>query len=137
MGDGTPQALIPILTGRTELELPDTRKRVRNAQYVNSYPFVWNDYKHFGYVTAYLEDMAEQGIFHYRLKGFDVRNVLYTYINVIIDYFCFQDPPTDHYMRPYYLGVYADKSQWPKLCAGAIPRHKVMMNYIKDVRRKF
>lgn len=28
VGDGTPQALIPILTGKIELELPDTRKRM-------------------------------------------------------------------------------------------------------------
>uniref|UniRef100_A0AC34G724 Uncharacterized protein n=1 Tax=Panagrolaimus sp. ES5 TaxID=591445 RepID=A0AC34G724_9BILA len=27
VGDGTPQAFIPILTGKTELELPLTRKR--------------------------------------------------------------------------------------------------------------
>lgn len=72
VGDGTPQALIPILTGKTELELPDARKRISTAHTVNSYPFIWNDYKTYGYVTAYIEDMADQGTFHYRLKGFDV-----------------------------------------------------------------
>lgn len=72
IGDGTPQALIPILTGQTELELPDTRKRLRNSNYVNVYPFVWKEFKRNGYVTAYYEDMPDVGIFTYRLKGFDV-----------------------------------------------------------------
>lgn len=84
MGDGTPQALIPILTGKTELELPETRKRIRNAQFVNSYPFIWNEYKRYGYVTAYMEDLAEQGTFQYRLKGFDVRNISNVYLKKYI-----------------------------------------------------
>lgn len=72
VGDGTPQALIPILTGKTELELPDTRKRIPNAHYVNAYPFIWNEFRRQGYVTAYMEDSADLGTFQYRLKGFDV-----------------------------------------------------------------
>lgn len=73
VGDGTPQALIPLLTGSTELELPDTRKRIRNSKYVNEYPFIWNDYKDAGYVTAFLEDVPELSTFTYRLNGFKVR----------------------------------------------------------------
>lgn len=42
-----------IVTGRTELELPDTRKRMRNrASYVDIYPFIWNEFKKHGYVTG-------------------------------------------------------------------------------------
>lgn len=72
VGDGTPQALIPILTGKTELELPDTRKRIPNSNFVNVYPFIWKDFKEAGYVTAFFEDLPEQGTFTYRLKGFNV-----------------------------------------------------------------
>lgn len=72
VGDGTPQALIPILTGQTELELPDTRKRVSNTNYVNVYPFIWNEYKDAGYVTGFLEDVPNLGTFTYRLRGFNV-----------------------------------------------------------------
>ncbi|KAJ8983434.1 hypothetical protein NQ317_005899 [Molorchus minor] len=93
VGDGTPQALIPILTGKTELELPDTRKP--------------------GYVTAFFEDVPELGTFTYRLNGFN-------------------EPPTDHYMRPYYLASLGERHKWPKYCTGNIPRHKVMLNEIKD-----
>lgn len=41
VGDGTPQALIPIFTGKTELELPETKRRMGSkATFVNIYPFV-------------------------------------------------------------------------------------------------
>lgn len=70
VGDGTPQALTPILTGKTELELPDVRKRFIHTQNVDVYPFIWNDFQENGYVTAFLEDLPSTGIYQYRLKGF-------------------------------------------------------------------
>jgi len=48
VGDGTPQALIPVFTGKTEVELPLTRKVHKEAQYVNVYPFIWKDYEEMG-----------------------------------------------------------------------------------------
>ncbi|KAL1490473.1 hypothetical protein ABEB36_013161 [Hypothenemus hampei] len=113
IGDGTPQALIPLLTGKTELELPDTRKRLKNTHFVNSYPFIWDEYKKAGYVTAFFEDVPTIGTFTYRLNGF-------------------KEVPTDHYMRPYYLASLGEQNKWPKLCTGDTPRHKVMLNTILD-----
>lgn len=52
IGDGTPQALTPLLTGFTELELPEVRKRKFSSTYVNSYPMVWKNYEKAGYVTS-------------------------------------------------------------------------------------
>ncbi|KAF5295399.1 hypothetical protein FQA39_LY13060 [Lamprigera yunnana] len=112
IGDGTPQALIPILTGKTELELPETRKRKSNSNYVNVYPFAWNDFKKNGYVTAFLEDVPDLGTFTYRLKGFD-------------------EQPTDHYMRAFYVAAHREWSRSPKLCAHSVPRHNLMLNHIK------
>lgn len=112
VGDGTPQALIPILTGKTELELPDTRKRKLNSTYVDVYPFVWKDFKKNGYVTGFLEDVPDLGTFTYRLRGF-------------------KDQPTDHYMRPYYVAAHREWPQSPKFCVGTTPRHNVMLNHIK------
>jgi hypothetical protein len=40
-------------SGKTELELPETRKRMGDkASFVNIYPFVWKEYQDNGYVTG-------------------------------------------------------------------------------------
>ncbi|XP_063234136.1 uncharacterized protein LOC134537536 isoform X4 [Bacillus rossius redtenbacheri] len=119
VGDGTPQALIPILTGKTELELPETRKRMGDkASYVNIYPFVWKDYQDNGYVTAFMEDCPNIGTFTYRLRGFDA-------------------PPTDHYMRPFYVAASSEFRSHKKFCLGSVPRHKVMMDYVLNLFRVY
>ncbi|GAB6024063.1 hypothetical protein CHUAL_008776 [Chamberlinius hualienensis] len=113
VGDGTPQALIPIFTGFTELELPEVRKRKSEANYVNVYPFIWNDYRDAGYVTAYTEDQAFIGTFTYRLRGFN-------------------DQPTTHYGRPFYLEVDKVQTEHGKFCLAATPRHKIFLDYVED-----
>lgn len=118
IGDGTPQALIPILTGFTELELPETRKRKFSSTYVNSYPMIWKEYEKAGYVTAFNEDQPKIGTFSYRLNGFDKQ-------------------PTDHYMRTYYQAIEGDINYYKKLCVGSRPRHQVMLDYTKDFVQKY
>lgn len=109
IGDGTPQALIPILTGKSELELPETRKRKFSSQYVNVYPFVWKDYENVGYVTAFNEDQPKIGTFSYRLKGFN-------------------EQPTDHYMRNYYIAIESELRHYNKYCVGSRKKHQVRNN---------
>uniref|UniRef100_A0A1B0ET90 Uncharacterized protein n=1 Tax=Lutzomyia longipalpis TaxID=7200 RepID=A0A1B0ET90_LUTLO len=118
VGDGTPQALIPLLTGLTELELPETRKRMRNSNFVNVYPMIWNDYQKEGYVTAFNEDVPDIGTFSYRLNGFD-------------------EQPTHHYMRTYYLAIKGELNQYRKLCVGHLPRHRTMLEYTKEFMLKY
>lgn len=114
LGDGTPQALIPILTGFTELELPETRKRMSGSQCVDVYPFVWKSFERQGYVTAFNEDIPSVGTFTYRLNGFDKQ-------------------PTSHYMRTYYLAIEPELANYQNLCVGHTPRHNVMLNYTSQV----
>ncbi|GFT83877.1 uncharacterized protein NPIL_74251 [Nephila pilipes] len=113
VGDGTPQALIPMLTGFTELELPETRKRMSDANYVNIYPFAWKNFTANGYVTAYGEDVPVTGVFTYRLKGFS-------------------ELPTDHYMRSFYVEAEKVLREHPKLCLGNKPRHAVMLDWLRQ-----
>lgn len=111
VGDGTPQALIPILTGFTERELPETRKRFPEAQHVNVYPFIWKNFSELGYVTAFAEDTPETGIFTYRLKGFN-------------------EQPTDHYMRSFFLEASKVSHEHKKYCLGHTPHHVIMLNWL-------
>ncbi|XP_072152981.1 uncharacterized protein [Bemisia tabaci] len=115
IGDGTPQALIPILTGKTELQLPDTRKRMGSkASHVDVYPFIWKDFQKNGYVTTYFEDSSNVGTFTYRLKGF-------------------KEQPTDHYSRPYFIDATPFFNKYRKLCMAGKPRHLLLMDFPRNV----
>ena len=105
VGDGTPQAWIPILTAQTELELPLTRKRYKNASYIDDvYPMIWRNFSDRGYVTMYAEDSYSIGTFTYRLKGFNKQ-------------------PTDHYLLPFFMQT--EKELDDQMCIGSEPQHVV------------
>ena len=113
VGDGTPQALLPILTGKKETELPEARRGFVNAGYVDSFPWVWNDYKKNGYVTQWAEDMQSIGTFQLRMLGF-------------------KNQPVDHYMRLFYLEAERYYARFRRLCLGSITRHENLFNWIKE-----
>lgn len=118
VGDGTPQALVPILTGYNELELPETRKRMSDAMPVDqAYPLIWKDYEDHGYITSFNEDIPNAGTFTYRMKGFDSQ-------------------PVHHYLRTFYLEVDNILSSNTPFCAGHTPGHMVMLDYTKNVSNK-
>ncbi|KAK6111077.1 hypothetical protein QQG55_42215 [Brugia pahangi] len=116
-GDGTPQAFIRILTGQTEEELPLTRKRFAEANYVDEvYPFVWKNFSDAGYITLYAEDSAKLGTFTYRLKGF-------------------KNQPTDHYVRTFFQKA---EDMFSNLqCLGSVPMHKEWYRYTSEFMERY
>lgn len=45
VGDGTPAALLPILTGKTEKELPEARRGHSGANTVDGFPWIWKKFQ--------------------------------------------------------------------------------------------
>ncbi|KAL8625536.1 hypothetical protein ACOMHN_014625 [Nucella lapillus] len=115
VGDGTTAAFLPILTGKVEEELPESRRgKYKNSKPLDKHPWVWKDFTEHGYVTAYAEDMPWGGSFQWRMLGF-------------------QKQPTDHYMRPYHLSAATTYRRYPIFCQGSLKRHVIFMNYFKDL----
>jgi len=114
VGDGTPQALVPLLTGFTELELPETRKRFSGAGSVDSYPMIWQDFARLGYMTSFNEDLPNVGTFTYRMTGFESQ-------------------PVDHYLRTYYVQAEHMAAESQPNCIGHQPDHVTMLEYTKNV----
>ncbi|XP_026744249.1 uncharacterized protein LOC113505644 isoform X2 [Trichoplusia ni] len=113
VGDGTPAALYPILTGRAEEEHPDARKKATEQRYVEDRLFIFHQLKGYGYRTAFFEDMPWIGTFQYRFNGF-------------------RKQPADHYLRAFFL---EEKKYWMdglnkqnQHCVGAIPQYKFMLD---------
>nr|AAL13984.1 SD01790p [Drosophila melanogaster] len=118
VGDGTPQALVPLLTGFTELELPETRKRLSGAGSVDSYPMIWKDFARLGYMTSFNEDLPNVGTFTYRMTGFEAQ-------------------PVDHYLRTYYVQAEHMAAESKPNCIGHQPDHITMLEYTKNFMLKY
>ncbi|KAH7696603.1 hypothetical protein AAVH_36325, partial [Aphelenchoides avenae] len=116
VGDGTPQAFIPILTSQTEEELPLTRRRYAEAKFVDVYPFIWRNFSKAGYATLYGEDAANIGTFTYRLKGF-------------------KEQPTDHYTRTFFQYNEKHESDWK--CIGSEPQQWQWFRYAEEFHRRY
>ena len=60
LGDGTPACMIPLLTGKTESELPSALKTDPNGKFVDQvYPFIWNELHPRGYMSYHMEDWPQ------------------------------------------------------------------------------
>ncbi|GFR96926.1 elongation factor Tu [Elysia marginata] len=115
LGDGTVQAIMPLLTGHLELDLPSARRDNASAvPYIDNFPFIWKNFKEAGYVTAWGEDMHNFGTFQLRLNGF-------------------RKAPVDHYMRPYYMVAETHYNTRLYGCLGSDPRHMRLFNYFRDM----
>jgi hypothetical protein len=73
------------MTGTPIEQLPESRMRVNNTDYVDRWHTIWKNATENGYVTLWAEDSPGIGAFTLRLKGY-------------------KNQPTDHYFRPFWLG---------------------------------
>ena len=128
VGENTFPNVVPMLTGKEAFsgELPSVK------EFFDSYPFLWNNYSEKGYVTYYAEDWPAIDTFSF-YKGF-------------------QNQPTDHFMRNFYLamekvdpiqeflgpswllmfenkGVQITKGS--SLCYGNRFKHNIVISYLK------
>ncbi|XP_060809338.1 uncharacterized protein LOC106137502 isoform X2 [Amyelois transitella] len=105
VGDGTREALTPLLSGKNLFELPNTRSDSGNKT-CDSYPFIFYKLRDDGYRTAYFEDGPGKGAFQWDLNGF-------------------RHQPVHHY-----LSAYLDHSgrYYKDYCLDDTPQFKVMMN---------
>lgn len=85
VADNTFPNLVPTLTGKRPWtnDLPNPE----GGKYdVNPFPFIWKNFSHKNYATFFAEDYPILATFNTEGKGFT-------------------NPPTDHYMRPWMLGL--------------------------------
>ncbi|XP_059142073.1 uncharacterized protein LOC131929743 [Physella acuta] len=114
LGDGTPAAIMPILIGKREEELPEARRGYSGAKPVDSFPWIWKEFRDAGYAVAWGEDDAHLGTFQYRLLGFS-------------------EQPTDHYYRYFSLALEPHYKDNKPFCVGSRPRHLVLQDYMREM----
>ncbi|XP_059169919.1 uncharacterized protein LOC131951605 [Physella acuta] len=114
LGDGTPAALLPILTGKHEHELPEARRGFNGSHPVDSFPWLWKDFQKRGYVTSWADAEIVIAPFNYRLLGFKYQ-------------------PTDYFMRTFFLAVDPTYKKYSRFCHGSEPKHMVWLNWVRDI----
>ncbi|XP_013178459.1 PREDICTED: uncharacterized protein LOC106125705 [Papilio xuthus] len=119
VGDGTPAAIIPLLTGKTELDMPEMRKRFANSKAVDPENYIFKMLSKYGYRTAFFEDSPWIGTFQYRYNGFSSQ-------------------PADHYMQAFLQEETKYGAKWwnginKRHCIGDTPQYGFLMNMSKQV----
>ena len=115
MGDGTTAQLCAMLTGIDERKEPEARRRISSSKPVDGWRWIFKNYKEKGYATMFSEDSPHFASFNYRLHGF-------------------QDPPTDHYARPFWIET--DKIMKGH-CINSRPSHVVSLEYLLSFFRRY
>lgn len=115
MGDGTTAQLSAMLTGVEEKRQVDARRRITNSQPVDSWRWIFKDYKDKGYATMFSEDSPYLASFNYRLHGF-------------------KDPPTDHYARPFWMEA---DNHINGYCINNRASHDVSLKYLLSLFRRY
>ncbi|KAL3879132.1 hypothetical protein ACJMK2_031443 [Sinanodonta woodiana] len=137
VADNTFPNLVPVLTGKRAWtnELP-LNNYIDDP--IDNFPFIWKNFSQAKYVTYFAEDYPEIATFNTNAGGF-------------------LDEPTDHYMRPFMLGMKKiDLVQFvlnsvmiqfeysklhlrkqSSLCFGNQPRHAILIDYYRRFVRAY
>lgn len=110
MGDNTFPNLMAFLAGRN---LSDVASQCANKMDECNRLLIWNKFKEAGYVTAYGED-------YLRIP------------DTFTDRYAFETPPTDHYMRPFFLKGETQLNMRTLICAGKKSSGQQILNYALD-----
>ena len=113
LGDGTPAALLPILCGKFEEELPAAERGKPNAKPVDGHPWIWKKFHEVGYMTQFTEDQPHISTFTYRMLGF-------------------REQPVHHYMRPFHLKYHKSKKPVDDLCLGSKRLHVISLDWVQE-----
>lgn len=116
VADNTFPNLIAMLTGRKAYgpDLPD------DSVGYDHWPLIWKNYSDSGYVTLWAEDFPDYGLFNYLSHGF-------------------HNPPTHHYLRPFWLAVRDSVllRMSSHMCFGSTPKHLLQMDYVRRFLAKY
>ncbi|XP_052099506.1 uncharacterized protein LOC127734002 [Mytilus californianus] len=123
--------LMAMLTGNFSVPFSKTK-------FFDEQPFVWKKFSKRGAATMYSEDYPRLSTFNYVTRGFN-------------------DPPGDHYLRPFYLGINSKRKyqstindvllfledkditlgSTSTLCYGDRPKHVIQIDYFKRFLNKY
>jgi hypothetical protein len=95
------------------MELPEARRGYPNSTTVDSWPWIFKEFRDHGYATLYSEDDAYYNAFNYRLHGF-------------------RDPPTDHYTRPFWQAA-----RTAGYCIESTPQPQFHFNYVESFMKGY
>ena len=137
VGDNTFPNLVPVLTGKRPWtnDLPNPKGKKYDT---GDLPFVWNNFSRENYATMFAEDYPLLATFNTEANGF-------------------REPPTDHYMRPWMLGLrqieYSTEllrqvflnleysnvklKKVSSLCYGNKAIHRYLVNYYKHFAMRY
>ncbi|CAH0604567.1 unnamed protein product [Chrysodeixis includens] len=110
IADNTFPNIMAALTGKN---FSDITKRCYGIMDKCKNLLIWNYFKEIGYVTAYGEDYLQLP-------------------DTFTKEFAFKKPPTDHYMRPFFLKGESKRHNNSLLCSGKVCAGQQMLDYALD-----
>ena len=120
VGDGTTAQLSAMLTGIAEENQPEARRGRPGAESVDKWRWIFSEYSRHGYATLFSEDDPSIAAFNLRLEGF-------------------QERPTDHYARPFWIALEKHKrvGQNQRFCAKAQKIHQLTFLYLSSFQESY